>query len=73
MSPDPVVCECLKVTREQLLACVGVCPALSLREIAGRTGAGSGCTACRPAVEAILRMEAARRAYGVSDPSCSAR
>lgn len=73
MSPDPVVCDCLKVTREELLACVRVCPALSLREIAGRTGAGSGCTACRPALEAILQAEAARRPYGASFPSCSAR
>jgi len=74
MKRDRIVCECLKVSERQVLSCVRDGKACSLRQIAACTGAGSGCTACHPALEALLEREAPKAAaYLPSSPSFSAR
>ncbi|MBI3858603.1 MAG: (2Fe-2S)-binding protein [Planctomycetes bacterium] len=72
MKRERIVCESLKVTEKQVLACVRDGKACSLRQIAACTGAGGGCTACHPALEAILEKEGAA-AYWPASPSFSAR
>jgi bacterioferritin-associated ferredoxin len=53
------VCECLKVTREQVLAAVRT-GARTLIELRTRTGAGGGCTACHPALRELIERGAPR-------------
>ncbi len=74
MKRDRIVCECLRVSEKQVTACIQGGKACSLRQIAACTGAGSGCTACHPALEALLEKEAPKvAAYLPSSPSFSAR
>lgn len=74
MKRDRIVCECLKVGEKQIVACIRDGKACSLRQIAACTGAGGGCTACHPALEALLEQEAPKSAaYLPSSPSFSAR
>ena len=72
MKRDRIVCECLKVGERQICAAIREGKACSVRQIAACTGAGSGCTACHPALEALLQREAPP-AYAPSAPSFSAR
>ena len=73
MKRDRILCECLKVTEGKVLSCVRDGRACSVRQISACTGAGSGCTACHPALEALLEKEAPKSAYLPSSPSFSAR
>jgi len=73
MKRDRIVCECLKVTEKQVVACVRDGNACSLRQIAACTGAGGGCTACHPVLEAILEKEAPKTPAYLPSPSFSAR
>ena len=54
MKRDRIVCECLKVSERRIVECVRDGRACSIRQIGACTGAGTGCTACHPALEAIL-------------------
>ena len=72
MKRDRIVCECLKVSEKQVVACLRDGRACCLREIAACTGAGGGCTACHPALEALLQKEAPKPAY-LPSPSFSVR
>lgn len=51
---DVVVCHCLKVTETDVRQALVIHELQSLREVACRTGAGSGCTACHERIAAIL-------------------
>ena len=74
MKRDRIVCECLKVSERQVCSVLRSGQACSLRQIGACTGAGTGCTACHPALEALLEKEAPRAAaYLPSSPSFSAR
>ena len=74
MKHDRIVCACLKVSERRVAACVRTGKACSVRQIGACTGAGTGCTACHPALEAILEKEAPRTAgYLPPSPSFSAR
>ena len=74
MKRDRIVCECLKVSERRIVDCVRNGGACSLRQIGACTGAGTGCTACHPAIEALLQKEAPRTpTYLPSSPSFSAR
>ena len=73
MKRDRIVCECLKVSEKQVVACIRDGKACSLRQIAACTGAGGGCTACHPALEALLQQEAPKTAAYLPSPSFSAR
>jgi NAD(P)H-nitrite reductase large subunit len=72
MKRDRIVCECLNVSERQICAAIRGGKACSLRQIAACTEAGSGCTACHPALEALLEREAAP-VYVPPSPSFSAR
>ena len=72
MKRDRIVCECLKVSERQICAAIREGKVSSVRQIGACTGAGSGCTACHPAIEALLRRQAPP-AYVPSSPSFSAR
>jgi assimilatory nitrate reductase catalytic subunit len=72
MKRDRIVCECLKVGERQICAAIREEKACSVRQISACTGAGSGCTACHPALEALLDREASR-VYLPASPSFSAR
>lgn len=71
MKHDRIVCECLKVTQKQVVSCIREGKACSLRQIQACTGAGGGCTACHPALEALLEKEAAKNAAYLPSPSPS--
>lgn len=74
MKRDRIVCECLKVSERQVCSVIRNGEACSLRQIGACTGAGTGCTACHPALEALLEKEAPKApAYLPSSPSFSAR
>ena len=73
MKRDRIVCECLKVTERQVCSVIREGKACTLRQIAACTGAGGGCTACHPALEALLQKEAPAAAYLPPSPSFSAR
>lgn len=74
MKRDRIVCECLKVTERQVCEGLRDGKACSIRQIGACTGAGTGCTACHPALEALLEKEAPRAAaYLPSSPNFSAR
>ena len=72
MKHDRIVCECLKVSERKICAAVRDGKACSIRQISACTGAGSGCTACHPALEELLEREAPK-SYLPSSPSFSAR
>ena len=73
MKRDRIVCECLKVSEKQVVACIRDGKGCSLRQIAACTGAGGGCTACHPALEALLEKEAPKTAAYSPSPSFSVR
>jgi len=72
MKRDRIICGCLKVSERQVCAAIRDGKACSVRQISACTEAGSGCTACHPALEALLERESAP-AYLPSSPSFSAR
>ncbi len=72
MKRDRMVCECLKVSERTICAAIRDGKACTVRQITACTGAGGGCTACHPAIEALLEREA-RPAYLPSSPSFSVR
>lgn len=80
--PSKVVCECLGVTESQIVAAVRAHGLCTVKQVGACTEAGSGCTACHPAIREYLAREArtqARRdaepppAYSASLPIFSAR
>jgi NifU-like protein len=73
MKRDRIVCECLKVAERQVLDCIREGRDCSLRQIAACTGAGGGCTACHPALEALLEKEAPKVPAYLPSPIFSAR
>ena len=74
MKRDRILCECLKVSERQVCSVIRDGKACSIRQVSACTGAGSGCTACHPAIEALLEKEAPRTAaYLPPSPSFSAR
>lgn len=51
---DPLVCRCLQVCRSQIVDCIAVTGAESVRDVSGHTGAGSGCLACHCRIKNLL-------------------
>jgi bacterioferritin-associated ferredoxin len=54
--PGRVVCRCLGVTEEALLAALAHGDIRSLREVRQRTGAGDGCTCCHGLLRHYLEL-----------------
>jgi NAD(P)H-nitrite reductase large subunit len=53
---DPLVCRCLNVTRSQIVDCIAVTGAESVREVRDLTGAGKGCLACHCRIKELLAV-----------------
>ena len=69
-SCENLVCRCLRVTEDALLAALATCEIRTLKEITRHTEAGSGCTACH----VLLRRYLERHGYACADsPICSVR
>jgi NAD(P)H-nitrite reductase large subunit len=51
---DPLVCRCLQVCRSQIVDCIAVSGAETVREVAELTGAGKGCLACHCRIKELL-------------------
>ena len=73
MKRDRILCECLKVSERQVCSVIRQGKACTLRQISACTGAGTGCTACHPALEALLEHEATPPTYVPTSPNFSAR
>jgi NAD(P)H-nitrite reductase large subunit len=64
---DPVVCRCLQVCRSQIVDCIAVTGAETVREVVVQTGAGSGCLACHCRIKELLA--ARTRSVAVAVPA----
>jgi NAD(P)H-nitrite reductase large subunit len=51
---DPVVCQCLGITKSCILAQIRANRYCTLQDIIHDTDAGNGCMSCRPAITEIL-------------------
>ena len=59
--PDRVVCRCLQVTQEIVLAAVAALELRTIKEIRQHTGAGDGCTACHKNLQKYLERKTQTR------------
>ena len=72
--PGRVVCSCLQITEEVLIAAIGSGEVRSVRDIRCQTGAGDGCTSCHALLQQYLERYAPVPGPGESAlPICSAR
>lgn len=51
---DPLLCRCLQVYRSQVVDCIAVTGAETVREVGEETGAGRGCLACHCRIKELL-------------------
>jgi NAD(P)H-nitrite reductase large subunit len=51
---DPLLCRCLQVHRSQVVDCIAVTGAETVREVGEMTGAGRGCLACHCRIKELL-------------------
>lgn len=58
---DNVLCRCLQIQESQVVDCIAVTGAESVREVSVHTGAGAGCMACHCRIRELIgcRMAAA--------------
>jgi NAD(P)H-nitrite reductase large subunit len=56
---DPLVCRCLQVYRSQIVDCIAVTGAETVREVREQTGAGKGCLACHCRIKELLAARTA--------------
>lgn len=59
---DPLVCRCLQVCRSQIIDCIAVTGAETVREVGSHTGAGRGCLACHCRIKELLKARTAATA-----------
>ena len=62
---DPVLCRCLQVSRSQVVDCIAVSGAETVRQVAVMTGAGSGCLACHCRIKELLAARTRSTAVAV--------
>lgn len=71
-SAAKVVCECLGITEGEVVAAIAAEGLSTVKQVTACTDAGGGCTACHPAIRALLERRAkdvaAHKAAG-SSPS----
>lgn len=60
--PGPMVCACLSVGRNTILAAIGSGAARSVAEIGTLLGAGTSCGSCRPELNALLAKSCLKEA-----------
>jgi bacterioferritin-associated ferredoxin len=58
--PGRVVCRCLQVTEEVVLAVLGRENIQTVKDIGQHTGAGDGCTACHKVLRRYLELRLAQ-------------
>jgi bacterioferritin-associated ferredoxin len=69
--PGRIVCHCLQVTEEALLAALNVLDLRTVKQIGEAIGAGDGCTACHKELKRYLDLFAY---YSSAEPDiCSVR
>ena len=54
MNGGPMVCECLRITEEQLVAAVTTHELRTILDVRRMTGAGEGCNACHRKIQLYL-------------------
>ncbi len=66
-----VVCECLGITEGEVVAAIRAEGLTTVKQVTACTDAGGGCTACHPAIRALLERRAKERAMSdaASGPS----
>ncbi|MCH7987661.1 MAG: (2Fe-2S)-binding protein [Planctomycetes bacterium] len=67
------VCHCLGVTASHLRKTIERGDMESVRQIMNYTNAGTGCTACHPAIRALLAQAHNKRRAAYSSPTCVTR
>jgi bacterioferritin-associated ferredoxin len=71
---ERIVCRCLGITEEKLIAAIQTGAIRSLRDLHDETGAGSGCTCCHPLLRAYLeRYSPVCGSSSSALPICSVR
>lgn len=53
-STDKVLCHCLQIPESQVVDCIAVTGAESVRDISLHTGAGAGCMACHCRIRELI-------------------
>lgn len=59
---DPILCHCLQVRESEVRDAVAAGRVCCLRDVVEQTEAGSGCTACHRAIQAVLAGRESRPA-----------
>jgi bacterioferritin-associated ferredoxin len=54
--PELLICRCLKVTEEVILAALHRFELRTVKEVCRQTGAGDGCTACHRTIGRLLEQ-----------------
>ncbi len=67
--PGRLVCHCLQVTEDAVLAAVSTFALTTVSEVRRYTGAGDGCTACHGKLQRVLEQAS----YSSSSPICSVK
>ena len=57
-----IVCECLGVTEAEVVSAIDREKLATVKQVSACTDAGSGCTACHPAIREYLQRAAKARA-----------
>jgi bacterioferritin-associated ferredoxin len=66
-----VVCRCLQVTEDDVVAAITTLELRTVKEVRQATGAGDGCTACHHALRQLIEQRATQSSSGV--PICSVK
>jgi len=71
--PGRVICHCLQVTEEALLAALETLQLRTVKDVRQATGAGDGCTACHKRLARYLELQPAQPASSSAFAICSVR
>ncbi|MCA9114878.1 MAG: (2Fe-2S)-binding protein [Planctomycetaceae bacterium] len=67
------VCHCIRVTEAEIENAITDGMAQSVRCVMNQTGAGTGCTACHPAIRRYLANQCPSPSSSASAPTCVMR
>jgi NifU-like protein len=59
---DPLLCRCLAVTQSQVVDCIAVTGAETVRQVTECTGAGRGCLSCHRKIRDLIQERTATTA-----------
>ena len=63
------VCNCLRVTENQVIDALASLPIRNLKDLRQLTGAGEGCTCCHDRLRQLISLHV----YSASSPICSVK